>query len=940
MTIQDGILSIRYNRAQLLDLCLNDNPLPPCYAHRDCLYYSSYFGGRKRGKKGGIRQRLKRRGSRPPLPLIVLANVRSIRNKMDEISAHVRYDSIFRGCSIMCFTETWLDADDNDNFITIDGFSCVRGDRTAESGKKKGGGLCVYINTKYCNNYTVKKRICCPDLELIALSLRPFYLPREFGIIYIVLVYVPPTANTNVTTEGIVDLVHDVQTRSPDAPVVILGDFNKCNLNADLPTFYQYVSCPTREKRTLDLCYCNITGAYIAHVKPPIGSSDHQTIHLLPNYLTQLKRGKVIQKTTQEWTDDNILRLQGCFACTDWNVFRDNASTLEEWVDTVTNYIKFCEQTCISTKGIKIYPNNKPWINTSIKHEINKKKKAFMTGDRHERKIAQRNLNITLAAGRKNYQLKLENSLNSSNIKQAWNIMNTMTGAKSKTNRNIVTSDENKLANELNDFYCRFDSINFSDLRLNALRNVNIGDSVLEITTEQVVNVFKKVNPMKACGPDGVKGHVLKFCAQQLAEPFVEIFSTSLNNHEIPSAWKSSTIIPVPKIAKPLENNDYRPVALTSILCKCLEKFVKMFIMQDLHTKLDPLQFAYQREKGVDDAILYILNSVYKHLDLPNSYARLFFIDFSSAFNTMQIHILIEKMKLLTINPHIILWASEFLTQRPQRVKVNSTTSSVRTINTGAPQGAVTSPIWYILYTNDFKSSSALCSLTKFADDAALLGLLSDNSDLTVYVDEIKKIQKYCTDNFLILNVKKTKEMILDFRRGKEEHKCVSVSGEEVEIVQTFKYLGTVLDYKLNFSANTDYIANKAQQRLRLLRKLSFFSVSTKALKMFYQAHICNILTFNFSSWFGNLNLKNKNKLSTILNAASKIIGSKQDPFGLLFRKSTLKKARKILNIQQHPLNLDFILLPSQRRYRSPIATSNRHKNSFVPMAIKLLNEN
>ena len=106
-------------------------------------------------KKGVIRKKLKIRGFRPPLPSIILANVRLIRNKVDEISAHVRYNNVFRESCIMCFTETWLDTDDNDNFTTIDGFSCVRSDRTAESNKKKGGGLCVYINNKFCNNYTV-----------------------------------------------------------------------------------------------------------------------------------------------------------------------------------------------------------------------------------------------------------------------------------------------------------------------------------------------------------------------------------------------------------------------------------------------------------------------------------------------------------------------------------------------------------------------------------------------------------------------------------------------------------------------------------------------------------------------------------------------------------------------------------------------------------------
>ena len=63
---------------------------------------------RRRGKRGGIRQRVRKRGHRPPLPTITLANVRSIRNKLDELQANLRYDHEYRNCSIICLTETCL----------------------------------------------------------------------------------------------------------------------------------------------------------------------------------------------------------------------------------------------------------------------------------------------------------------------------------------------------------------------------------------------------------------------------------------------------------------------------------------------------------------------------------------------------------------------------------------------------------------------------------------------------------------------------------------------------------------------------------------------------------------------------------------------------------------------------------------------------------------
>ena len=166
------------------------------------------------------------------------------------------------------------------------------------------------------------------------------------------------------------------------------------------------------------------------------------------------------------------------------------------------------------------------------------------------------------------------------------------------------------------------------------------------------------------------------------------------------------------------------------------------------------------------------------------------------------------------------------------------------------------------------------------------------------------------------------------------------MAGENVDIVQTFKYLGTVLDSKLNFSDNTDHITKKAQQRLRFLRTLSCFNVSKKALSMFYQAHICSILSFNISAWFGNQGLKNRNKLYKMFNAARKIIGNTQIPLGHIFERAILKKTEEILKTKKHSLNLEFILLPSQRRYKSPSTKTYRHNNSFVPSAIKLINRN
>ena len=104
----------------------------------------------------------------------------------------------------------------------------------------------------------VKDKICTDELELLSISLSPFYLPREFGQVIVTAVYIPPSANTTRASQTIYQCIEKLETASPGAPKIILGDLNTCKLDSVLPTFEQYVSCNTRGEKQLDLCYGNI----------------------------------------------------------------------------------------------------------------------------------------------------------------------------------------------------------------------------------------------------------------------------------------------------------------------------------------------------------------------------------------------------------------------------------------------------------------------------------------------------------------------------------------------------------------------------------------------------------------------------------------------------------------------------------------------------------
>ena len=111
--------------------------------------------------------------------------------------------------------------------------------------------------------------------------------------------------------------------------------------------------------------------------------------------------------------------------------------------------------------------------------------------------------------------------------------------------------------------------------------------TVIMLLVANVIRTFKQVNIHKAAGPDGKPGRVLKACTDQLASVFTDIFNLSLTKSVIPTCFKQTTIVPVPKEAKATCLNDYRPIALTSVTMKCFERLVVAHINSILLDTLD-----------------------------------------------------------------------------------------------------------------------------------------------------------------------------------------------------------------------------------------------------------------------------------------------------------------------------------------------------------------
>ena len=901
---------------------------------------------RKRGRKGGVRARFRRRFSRPPLPAIITGNVRSLNNKLDELATHCRYSNSYREAGLVCLSETWLAEKVNDSVVKIDNFAVYRCDRNADdSGKLAGGGVCAYVNDRWCspNNTHVTHRVCTPDFELLGLSLRPIYLPREFPKINLNVVYIPPSANEKNASEEITNIINEQQEKSPDSVLLVTGDFNHHTL--DIPNLYQYINCPTREANTIDLCYGNVKDCYRSTALAPLGSSDHNMVQLLPKYRSVLKQGKPERKSISIWDENNTEKLQACFECTNWDVFTDSCTDLNELNDTIKDYILFCEEMCIEKKTRTFYSNSKPWISKDLKEELRVKQRAFQSGEKEALVKSVKKVKTIVLKSKKIYKEKLEQNIKD-NPRAAWDSLKLMSGYKRADVKLDLNERGKDYVDNLNKFYARFDVHDFKDdtnMKIkDMLEDVREVDNCT-VSEKDVECEFKHVNARKACGPDGVTGKLLKTCSKQLSGIFTLIFNISLSEHILPLSWKTSEIVPVPKKPCVKELNDLRPVALTSIVCKCLERIVLKEIKKCCKVCQDQMQFAYREKRGVDDALLVFTDNILRHLDTPKSYCRILFVDFSSAFNTIQPHILISKLINFGINKNVIAWVMDFLKARPQYVRLRNgnlnITSGTLFTNTGAPQGAVLSPFLFTIYTNDcqIKDDKNLC-LIKFADDTSIQGMI--RNDDTFYRESIASFVKWCEDHYLLLNVKKTKELIIDFRKKKSITQPLFINNEEVEIVQSYKYLGVTIDDKLNWNLHADNLLKNINKRLYFLQKLNSFRVDPTFLRLFYQSVVQSVITFAITCWGGNTQESKITKINSRIRRGNKLMRKTEEEiqdFMFLYMLNCQRKVICVSKEEKHPL---FSQIKYSCRSGRPLTIkckSERYRKSFMPSAVKLL---
>lgn len=860
---------------------------------------------------------------------------------MDALRLYLSSRGPYKNIHMLVVCETWATADIPDEVFEVSGYTLLRLDRQAESGKQKGGGIIVYINKQWCKDITIKRKVCTADIELVATSLRPFYLPREFSNLQLLAIYCPPSGVKDKALDIIDSVWNSLESDKPQAARFIIGDANKVNINQRLSHLQQFVDKPTRGSSILDQFFCSVAHSYKCIILPELPNSDHAVVEMIPIYQRLLRRGEVKVIQHKKLSRGSIECLKETFETTDWDVLLNDEGSCDEAADRVIGYIQFCQEMFVETKTKKVFPNDKPWCDRELKQLAAEKHDKH--GKDGYREISQR-MADALKTKKRLFVSKIEDRLESGDIRQVYSGIKTLLDMEQKNHVKV----DNDLGYKLNEFFARFDIQDFSKERrewyATLINKLSVEGHQTNISTseEEVASILKQINIRKCPGPDLIYGRTLRECRDYISVPIYKLFNRLLQAMHFPSSWKVGIIVPIPKHSLCQNLNDYRPIMLTSIIAKCYEKIIKRALLNEIQNKLDMYQFAYKDRMGTDDALTTFFHLVLQHLDKDaKHYVRVAFLDFSSAFNTIQAHVLMEVLSNLGVSPSICLLILSFMTDRLQHVRTCSSQTSSVIINTGSPQGCILSPILFILYTNSMHSDYESVKIMKYADDTAIVGLLgSATGDDGVYLQAVEKAVAWCNENYLQLNKSKTKELRFDFRRkDSSQIEDLKIDGTSIEQVKEYKYLGVYIDDCLNFDNHTRNVYGRMRKRMWLVKRMKKIGIVNHLVARAFQAFVEPLARYGYTPINHQLSAKNKRTWLRVITEAHKM--NLADLWKILMSLQTVenKFTEKIITTAEHPLNAVFRQAKShstrnQRCQNMIFCRTSRFRNSLVPQQL------
>ena len=371
----------------------------------------------------------------------------------------------------------------------------------------------------------------------------------------------------------------------------------------------------------------------------------------------------------------------------------------------------------------------------------------------------------------------------------------------------------------------------------------------LVITEQMIREQIKMLDVNKSFGPDEIHPRMLVELVDHLAEPLAIIMNKSLSSGTVPNDWKIAHVTPIYKNkgAQNLAIN-YRPVSLTSIVCKMMEKILRKHIMKHLTDEklLTENQHGFISRRSTVTQLLSYIDKCCESISNGKVVDSIYF-DFAKAFDTVPHRRLHKKLEGYGISGSVLDWIKSFLTDRKQLVKVDQARSTTDPVVSGIPQGSVLGPLLFVIYINDLPDN-VISSILLFADDTKIFKEVNSIDDSLTIQKDIDKLESWSNDWLLKFHPDKCHVLTLGKHWNIVHAHPYSLGGNQLEHVFVEKDLGVLIDSDLTFEEHISKQVKKANSILGVIRR-GFEELSPRTFYILYTTFVRPHLEYAQSVW-------------------------------------------------------------------------------------------
>ena len=809
---------------------------------------------------------------------VMFLNARSIMNKFDEFLCEVSSNNP----DVVGVTESWAHADILDSELNIMGYTLFRHDRS-DTFHGRGGGVLLYVRSNLSCVQRIDLEGNFSDCIWCEISGKSNSSSVIFGLVY---------RSPNTSEENNRSLLNCINAAA-DKRIVVFGDFNYPDIDWTTSTsgphgrdflsvvsdcfLFQHIDFPTRGENCLDIVLSS-EEYMVSDVTDmgKIGSSDHTTISFKLNFSTKVTSNN---SKVPDYRKADYGGIKSELSV-DWVNLLGNLDTNDSW-NLVNKMLADAVKKFVPIR--KRRSKNKPmWMTTSVMKEVKKKKKLWNTYKKSRQDIDLLNF--------QEQQKKTKNLIHRAKVEFEYNLAEgikdnpksfySYVRSKQKTKDVVgplkseigdLVTDSKEMADLLNNYFASvFTEESFVDFPVtDGYDSLKVLDFV-DFSEEVVANKLKSLCADKTPGPDNIHPAVLLKCFDVLSLPLSLIFKKSFNEGLVPKDWRIANVTPIFKKGDHSSTCNYRPVSLTSVVCRVMESIIKDSIMDHLleNELLNVSQHGFLPKRSCVSNLLQFVDDVTAFMDDKKS-VDVIYLDFSKAFDKVPVKRLVLKVKDLGIVDKTANWIESWLSDRCQRVVINGLKSEWENVTSGVPQGSVLGPLLFLIFINDL-DNGINSNMLKFADDTKLYRGINSIEDSVMLQEDLDRLIEWSNLWQMSFNVSKCKVMHI----GSSEY-TYSMNNSNLEVVSEEKDLGVIFTDSFKPSSQCCKAAKTANQILGMVKRNFNFlgkNIVLRLYKMLVRPH----LEYSVQAWNPYFE-KDKFILEQVQHRATKLIKNIKD---------------------------------------------------------------